>query len=173
VKRYPVIFLTLLALIPCTTFLAQNAAAPSRNEEIATAHPHCYHPHPPTGRVAAILDPTQFQDDRAAFVAYSLARRIPSVLYQIPCYCPCDEEQGHQSLLDCFTSLHGQRCGACRAEVIFCFVKTRKGKTPEDIRTGVAAGDAWKIRIGKYTDKALANRKNFDHLQTRVSLGSK
>jgi Protein of unknown function with PCYCGC motif len=150
--------------------MAKSASAP---QETGSPDSHSYHDHAPTGPLPPILDPAQFKDDRASFVAYSLARRIPSVLYQVPCYCPCDKEQGHQSLLDCFTSRHGQRCAACRAEVIFCFAKTRKGKRPEDIREGIALGEAWNIALTKYTDKALAHRKNFDHLPTRANLDSK
>ena len=38
---------------------------------------------------------------------------------------------------------------------------------------GLALGEAWKIRLTKYTDKALAHRKDFDHLPTKANLDSK
>ena len=38
--------------------------------------------------------------------AYRVAREIPEVLAQQPCYCWCDKF-GHASLLDCFATEHG------------------------------------------------------------------
>jgi hypothetical protein len=38
--------------------------------------------------------------------AYTVARKIPEVLAQQPCYCWCDKF-GHASLLDCFATEHG------------------------------------------------------------------
>jgi len=39
--------------------------------------------------------------------AYRIAREIPEVLAQQPCYCNCGDSFGHGSLLDCFASDHG------------------------------------------------------------------
>jgi hypothetical protein len=51
------------------------------------------------------LSPTRY---RMPFVsrAYQIAREIPAVLAQQPCYCYC-EGFGHGSLLDCYASDHG------------------------------------------------------------------
>ena len=38
--------------------------------------------------------------------AYRIAKRIPAVLAQQPCYCHCDRI-GHVGLLDCYRSDHG------------------------------------------------------------------
>jgi len=38
--------------------------------------------------------------------AYRIAKRIPDVLAQQPCYCHC-ERMGHVGLLDCYRSDHG------------------------------------------------------------------
>ncbi len=49
------------------------------------------------------LDPAQFQIANVREV-YSVAKEIPDVLAQQPCYCYC-QRQGHRSLLDCFREL--------------------------------------------------------------------
>jgi len=38
--------------------------------------------------------------------AYQVAREIPEILAQIPCFCEC-EAYGHENLLDCFIDNHG------------------------------------------------------------------
>ncbi len=38
--------------------------------------------------------------------AYQIAREIPEVLAQMPCFCEC-EVFGHENLLDCFIDEHG------------------------------------------------------------------
>jgi len=38
--------------------------------------------------------------------AYQIAREIPEVLAQMPCFCEC-EAFGHENLLDCFIDGHG------------------------------------------------------------------
>jgi len=37
---------------------------------------------------------------------YQVAREIPEILAQIPCFCGC-EAVGHENLLDCFVDEHG------------------------------------------------------------------
>lgn len=53
----------------------------------------------------ATLDPARFGIPVISR-AYAIAREIPEVLAQQPCYCNC-ESFGHGSLLDCFASDHG------------------------------------------------------------------
>jgi hypothetical protein len=50
------------------------------------------------------LDPNLFK--RRAKEAYQVAREIPEVLAQMPCFCEC-EAFGHENLLDCFIDQHG------------------------------------------------------------------
>ena len=38
--------------------------------------------------------------------AYQIAKEIPEVLAQMPCFCECDV-YGHENLLDCFIDSHG------------------------------------------------------------------
>lgn len=50
------------------------------------------------------LDPNLFKGK--AKRAYQVAKEIPKVLTQIPCFCEC-EAYGHENLLDCFIYNHG------------------------------------------------------------------
>lgn len=88
------------------------------------------------------LPPSQFSNPLVA-EAYEIAGEIPDVLAQQPCYCHCDKEFGHGSLLDCFVSTHTAGCGICMGETFYAYQMTRQGKTPEEIRQGIIRGD-WK-----------------------------
>ncbi|HET6929233.1 MAG TPA: PCYCGC motif-containing (lipo)protein [Candidatus Acidoferrum sp.] len=109
-----------------------------------------YHQEPPTGSLPETLAPSQFADDKVAFVAYSVAAKIRELLYQEPCYCECDRFAGHQSLLDCYTSKHGRGCAKCQAEAFFIYEQSRTGKTPAEIRQAMERGDYRKIDVQKY-----------------------
>lgn len=100
-----------------------------------------YHDHLPPGPLPKTLDATLFRSNDAAFVAYTLAGRIEPVLYQVPCSCGCDKEQGHTSLLDCFTGMHGSVCHICQKEVLFCYLRNRKHQKPDVIRESIAKGE--------------------------------
>jgi uncharacterized protein YbaR (Trm112 family) len=58
---------------------------------------------PKTG-LPKTLDPNLFK--RKAKEAYQIAKEIPEVLAQMPCFCECDV-YGHENLLDCFIDSHG------------------------------------------------------------------
>lgn len=73
---------------------------------------------------------------------YELAAKIPSVIYQLPCYCYC-ERIGHSSLHTCFESVHGAHCGICMKEVVYAYQQTKLKKTPAQIRDGIVKGE-WK-----------------------------
>ncbi len=53
----------------------------------------------------ATLSPASFSNPSVAR-AYRVAREIPEVLAQQPCYCYCDKF-GHRGLLDCYRDNHG------------------------------------------------------------------
>jgi hypothetical protein len=50
------------------------------------------------------LDPGLFRGK--AKKVYQIAKEIPEVLAQMPCFCECDV-YGHENLLDCFIDSHG------------------------------------------------------------------
>lgn len=65
--------------------------------------------------------------------AYEVAREIPEVLLQLPCYCWCDRI-GHGSLLDCFVDHHGENCIICQEEAFRAEVLSEKGEPIPEIR---------------------------------------
>lgn len=50
---------------------------------------------------------------KAAF-SYRLAREIPQVLAQLPCYCGCQASFAHANLLDCYVDDHAASCPVCQ-----------------------------------------------------------
>jgi hypothetical protein len=68
---------------------------------------------------------------------YEQAAQIQRVIYQLPCYCRCDQALGHQSLHSCFEGTHGAVCSTCAKEGAYAFKMTKLGKTPAEIRAGI------------------------------------
>jgi uncharacterized protein with PCYCGC motif len=136
-----------------------SSAGDGRNPEpnpprgSGTSGGRAYHHEPPAKPLPKTMDPAVFLGDRSTFVAYSLASRIRSVLYQEPCFCGCDKFAGHESLLDCFVGEHGKVCNGCKSEAIFCFIEHEKGKTAAEIRKEMNAGEAWKVNIEEQTEQ--------------------
>ena len=160
-RTYRVALVVALLLAAGTACSGHGAASQDRQ----TPQPperHAYHDHPPMESLPLTLDPEQFKEDRVAYLAYAVAAQIREVLYQEPCYCPCDRQDGHHSLLDCFTSDHGARCLICRKEALLCFRLHKKKKTPGQIRDAMANGAAWRFELGKYADELYAK-----YLRTR------
>ena len=104
-----------------------------------------YHAQPPAARqtlppvltatalkAAGLTQPWQVR-------VYAIAARVPRVLYQLPCYCHCDKALGHTSLHSCFAGTHGAECSTCAQEGVYAYRMTRLGKTPAQIRQGIAA----------------------------------
>jgi hypothetical protein len=150
-KRSTAIFLVSILLIDAALLTSANSTRLTSPASLQTSSDSS-HDHPPA-ELPATLDPRQFQDNRTALVAYTLASQLKEVLYQAHCYCGCDKELGHKSLLDCFTSRHGVLCHTCQKELIFCYLQHKKGKSPTEIRNLMAKGKASRIDLAKYTDR--------------------
>ncbi|MGH9746055.1 MAG: CYCXC family (seleno)protein [Candidatus Acidiferrales bacterium] len=123
---------------------AQPAAASAAKSDVPA-----YHAAPPTGALPDTLDPKQFPDARTQNI-YALAAKVKPVLYQQPCYCRCDREVGHTSLLDCFGDMHGSVCDVCKKEAVYTYQQTKLGKTPAEIRAGIMAGKWKQVDLTKY-----------------------
>ena len=149
-RRMALVLTTLLASAP-PALLGINAVLPQ--QPAVSSKPLAYHDHPPVQPPPETLDPTQFQANRAAFVAYTLAGQIKETLFQVPCYCGCNKEQNHQSLLDCFTGTHGAVCHICQKEALFCYRAHRKKKTPPQIRDAMSKGEAARLDLDKYVQR--------------------
>jgi len=102
-----------------------------------------YHPQPPAkGQILPpILSGSQltgpFFRQKWQVEVYKEAAQIPSVLYQLPCYCRCDRALGHTSLHSCFEGTHAAICSTCAEEGAYAYKMTKLGWTPKQIREGI------------------------------------
>ena len=78
---------------------------------------------------------------------YQQAAKIGNVLYQLPCNCRCDRSLGHTSLRSCYETLHGTECSTCAKEAFYAYAMTKAGKTPAEIRAGIARHDYEEIDL--------------------------
>jgi hypothetical protein len=62
---------------------------------------------------ADVLSPTIFDDEKTR-AAYQVAKDIPEVLEQLPCFCGCMTSFGHKNNLFCFKDQHGSGCTLCQ-----------------------------------------------------------
>jgi hypothetical protein len=106
---------------------SQSPEAPNAPQSAAEEAVPAFHAHAPQGELPATVDPGLFTDP-VVQNAYAVAAKIKKALYQQPCYCHCDRNQGHASLLDCFASKHGSQCGTCLYEDFYTFEQSGKGK---------------------------------------------
>ena len=78
---------------------------------------------------------------------YQQAAKVGNVLYQLPCNCRCDKALGHTSLRSCFEGMHGTECSTCAKEGFYAYQQTHLGKTPAQIRAGIARHDYESIQL--------------------------
>jgi hypothetical protein len=138
---------------------AQNASAqsgqsnPVDKESVVPA----YHSSRPTGPLPETLAPAQFTDVQTQNV-YALAAKIKAVLYQQPCYCHCDKDIGHTSLLSCYTDRHASVCALCQKEAVLAYTESQKGKTATQIRKEIIDGKWKDVDLSKYEASAASNQ---------------
>jgi hypothetical protein len=72
--------------------------------------------------------------------AYQVAKEIPQVLAQLPCYCHCDESFGHKSLHSCYETDHSSQCAVCVSEALLAYrLQKEQGLTAPQIRARIIA----------------------------------
>jgi hypothetical protein len=130
--------------------------ADSRSFAAVGDAPPAYHKHGPPSALPPTLDAKQFANDRRAFVAYTLAARIPKTLYQQPCFCRCNTFAGHESLFDCFREKHASWCHGCESEAVFCYEKRNAGQTAAKIRKALLRGDWKSLDLDQYVKRVYA-----------------
>jgi len=130
-----------------------SQAAPAKLSDSAATVPNskvpAYHVAAPTGPLPDTLDPKQFADPETQNI-YALAAKEKAVLYQQPCYCRCDKEVGHKSLLDCYVDDHASHCVLCKKEAAFAYGETQAGKTAEAIRKEIMDGKWKTVNLSDY-----------------------
>lgn len=104
----------------------------SNNQASVPRVPHFFADAKAAEPLPRTLEPTGFSN-RDVVAAYRTAKEIPKVLAQQPCYCHCDRNMGHRSLLDCFAGKHGSECDICGKEALFAMQEHRKDQSPEQI----------------------------------------
>jgi hypothetical protein len=158
-----IIFVATISFIALTGFgvgflHAQNASAQSaqtsdvNKESVVPA----YHPSRPTAPLPETLDPAQFTDIQTQNI-YALAAKVKSILYQQPCYCHCDKDIGHTSLLSCYTDRHASVCALCQKEAVLAYTESQKGKTAAQIRRDIMDGKWKDVDLSKYETLAPSN----------------
>ncbi|WP_058188306.1 PCYCGC motif-containing (lipo)protein [Terracidiphilus gabretensis] len=104
-----------------------------------------YHPSAPlkVAELPPILSGARLTGDNFRYAwqahVYQQAAKVGNVIYQLPCNCRCDRNLGHTSLRSCFETLHGAECSTCAKEGFYAYQQTKLGKTPTQIRAGIAA----------------------------------
>lgn len=167
-KKRNVMLMSIVPLIGLAIFIAatehfprSNSIAPAaRNEQVqqpAKDDAPGYHNEPPRDPLPPLLAPGQFTDPTSR-AAYSIARKIPEILYQVPCACPCSVALKHQSLFDCYRTIHGSHCEACKKEVFLCFEGRKRGLAPSEIRQQIQAREWVKVESERYAKAYLASQ---------------
>ncbi len=128
---------------------SQPTSAPAVAAKIPKPDVPAYHAEAPKGPLPDTLDPAQFSDAETQNI-YALAAKIKPILYQQPCYCRCDKEVGHKSLLDCFSDYHGAHCVLCKKEAAFTYTESQQGKTAAQIRKEIMDGKWKDVDLSSY-----------------------
>jgi hypothetical protein len=147
-KRVLIIAVVLGAVLTAV-FLGQRGGSPVSRQGRGGASP-------PPSQASPARVPAHFEDVRSlnelpptlpperffgqARQAYQVAKEIPQVLAQLPCYCHCDESFGHKSLHSCYESEHSSQCAVCVNEALLAYrLQKEQGLTAPQIRARIIA----------------------------------
>jgi hypothetical protein len=140
--------------------LSTSSAYPAYGAQLPKSDPAArvpaFHKAPPASPLGPTLDAAQFSEV-VIQNSYAMAAKVKNVLYQEPCYCFCDQNDGHHSLYDCFASTHASICNTCMAEGIFTYEQTQKGLSPAKIRAAIIRGDWRKMDLSAYKEPMKLN----------------
>ncbi len=84
------------------------------------------------GETRPVLSPANFVGQTAR--VYRIAQEIPEVLDSMYCYCQCERNIGHKSLLSCYTGDHASYCDICQNQALRTYELYKKGMSIVDIR---------------------------------------
>lgn len=133
-SRYAVpVILSLLCLAGGVEAQAQDADAKSSekigNWTVGDLRPNGLRIKPSGGTDAsAVLDPQQFSSSEVRR-AYRIAKKIPSTLNKLYCWCGCENRGVHRSNLACFEDTMAVRCAVCRGTAEIAYRMVQKGVT--------------------------------------------
>jgi hypothetical protein len=134
----------------------QQSGVAAVQEKTPAGDVPAYHANPSKEPLPDTLDPSRFSDVQTQNV-YALAAKVKGVLYQQPCYCHCDKDIGHTSLLSCYTDRHASVCALCQKEAVLAYTESRKGKTAAQIRKEIIDGKWKEVDLSPYEKPGAAN----------------
>ena len=82
------------------------------------------------------LPPEMFLDPKAR-EAYQVAKDIPDVLKELPCFCGCMRTHGHKNNLFCFMDEHGSACEICEDVALDAKRMHNNGATVKEIQDNI------------------------------------
>jgi hypothetical protein len=132
---------------------AAPAASSSQSAPVAKPLPPYHESAPKTG-LPATQDPKQFPEIETQNI-YAIAAKEKAILYQQPCFCHCDREVGHTSLLDCFVDAHASGCLLCKKEAVLAYDESKQGKTAAQIRQDIIDGKWKAVDLSKYDSEIV------------------
>jgi len=153
-KRFMILVATCFATAGFGVLAGQQSSAPTAQKappaDLKATIP-AFHAEPPSGPLPATLDPKEFHDVLTQN-AYRIASdpKLKRILYQEPCYCGCDRNNGHKSLLDCYVDHHAAFCGTCKKEMLYAYEQLQKGKSAAQIRQGIIDGKWSSVDLSAY-----------------------
>jgi Protein of unknown function with PCYCGC motif len=139
--------------MPACAQQAAPEAAPAQEAAPKPALP-AFHDAAPKGPLPDTKDPKQFQEVQTQNI-YALAAKEKAILYQQPCFCHCDREVGHGSLLDCYVDNHASVCLLCKKEAVFTYNEWKQGKTASQIRQEIIDGKWKAVDLTKYDNEII------------------
>jgi hypothetical protein len=116
-----------------------------------------FHLNAPKGPLPATLDPHQFPEIENQNI-YAIAAKEKAILYQQPCFCHCDREVNHKSLLDCYVDTHASVCMLCKKEAVLAYTESQQGKTAAQIRQDIIDGKWKAVDLSKYDENVLPGK---------------
>jgi hypothetical protein len=106
------------------------------NKETSQVPAH-YEVAPASAELGAVLPAAQFTGKTRE--AYEVAKKIPVMLAQMPCYCHCDRGMGHKGLHSCFEDDHAAHCATCVDEALLAYRLQKEGMSAAQIRKQIIA----------------------------------
>ncbi len=89
------------------------------------------------GETRPTLSPSRFSGSIAD--AYRIAKRIPTVLDGLYCYCDCELNFGHKSNLSCFVDTHASTCVICMGQAFDTYRYHQAGMSLDEIKARIDA----------------------------------